>query len=251
LDVLQNQVVKKRTKNIQPWSGKSIKADILFSIAGIAQHILVSNQNGSILIDTGDGLIRDLKTNEFDLDQLKGIVYTHGHFDHMGGLHSLLGYLRMIGRKELLPIFAPEGCMEVFSAVDNFKKCYSDTIPFELSSKEVRPHESFRVAEMSIEPYPMVHCGSISGSGILDPIPSMGYRISYHGETVAVSGDTGMRGSLKKLVQGADFAVLEATYQKNTRVSKEYLEKVHLSESLAEEIGKLAKDFILVHKGKR
>lgn len=244
-------MVKKREENIQSWAGKSIRAEVLYSVAGIAQHILVSNEHGSILIDTGDGLLRDLISNQLDLKQLKGIIYTHGHFDHVGGLHSLLGYLRMTGRKELLPIFAPEGCTEVFSTVDNFKKCYPDTIPFELSCKEVKSHESFRIAEMSIEPYPMIHCGSINGSGILDPIPALGYRILYKGEVISVSGDTGMCSSLKELVEGTDFAILEATYQKKTRVSKEYLERVHLSEDLAEEIGKLAKDFILVHKGKR
>lgn len=243
--------MKRKEKDIQSWAGKSIRADILYSVAGIAQHILVSNQHGSILMDTGDGLLRDFISNELDFKQLKGIIYTHGHFDHVGGLHSLLGYLRMTGRKELLPIFAPEGCIEVFSIADNFKKCYPDTIPYELSCREVKPHESFRIAEMSIEPYPMIHCGSVNSSGILDPIPAMGYRISYNGEVISVSGDTGMCSSLKELVEGADFAVLEATYQKNTRVSREYLERVHLSEDLAEEIGKLAKDFILVHKGKR
>lgn len=243
--------MKKRTNNIQSWAGKSIRADILYSVAGIAQHILVSNEHGSILMDTGDGLLRDFISNELDFKQLKGIIYTHGHFDHVGGLHSLLGYLRMTGRKELLPIFAPEGCIEVFSIADNFKKCYLDTIPFELSCRGVKSYETFQVGEMSIKAYPMVHCGGINGSGILDPIPAMGYRISYKGEVISVSGDTGMCSSLKELVEGADFAVLEATCQKNARVSKEFLERVHLSEDLAEEIGKLAKDFILVHKGKR
>jgi phosphoribosyl 1,2-cyclic phosphate phosphodiesterase len=244
-------MVKKRGRNIQSWAGKSIRADILYAVAGIAQHVLVSNDNGSILVDTGDGLLRDFISNELDFKKLKGIIYTHGHFDHVGGLHSLLGYLRMIGRKELIPVFAPEGCKEVFSIIDNFKKCYPNTIPFKLSCRKVKPYEAFRAGEMSIKAYPMKHCGGISGSGILDPIPAMGYRISYNGEVLAISGDTGMCSSLKELVKGADFAILEATYPKNTRVGREYLEKVHLSEDLAEDVGKLSKDFILVHKGKR
>ena len=243
--------MKKGEKNIQSWVGKNIKADILYAIAGIAQHVLVSNEHGSILVDTGDGLLRDFISNELDFKQLKGVIYTHGHFDHVGGLHSLLGYLRMTGRKKLLPIFAPKGCIEVFSMVDNFKKCYQDTIPFELSCRGVKSYEAFQAGEMSIKAYPMKHCGGISDYGILGPIPAVGYRISYNGEIIAISGDTGMCSSLKELVKGADFAILEATYPKNTRVGREYLEKVHLSEDLAEEIGKLAKDFILVHKGAR
>jgi phosphoribosyl 1,2-cyclic phosphodiesterase len=169
----------------------------------------------------------------------------------MGGLHSLLGFLRMIGRKEKLPVYSPKGCVEISSIVDNFKKIYSDTIPFEICSREIEPKEVFQIAEMSVQSYPVVHCGSIEGSGILDPIPALGYRISYKGETVAISGDTGLCESLKELVRGVDLAILESTYKRSEDVSKEYLRKVHLSEDSAKKIGKKAKEFILVHKERR
>lgn len=234
--------------NIQFWQGESIRVNVLYSRAGIAQHIWIESENGSILIDTGDGILRDLLSNKLDPDRIRGIVFTHGHFDHVGGLHSLLGFLRMIGREELLPICAPKGCGEVFSIVDNFIRCYPDTIPFKISCKEVQPGEVFQIADMKIKAYTVVHCGSIKGSGILNPIPAMGFRISHKGETIAISGDTGICPSLKELVKGADLAILDATYQRSAEVSKESLEKLHLSEDLAKEIGKLAKDFILVHK---
>lgn len=234
---------------MQLWQGKWIKVNILYSIAGIAQHIWITNEKGAILIDTGDGVIRDILSNKINLNQLRGIIFTHGHYDHVGGLHSLLGFLRCIGKKGVLPIFAPKGCVEAFSIKDNFIKCYPDTIPFEISCKEIRSQEVFQIAGMTIRAYPVVHCGSIKGYGILEQIPALGYRISYKGETIAISGDTGICPSLKMLVKGADLAILEAVYEKSEGVSKESLEKVHLSEDLAKEIGKLAKDFILIHKG--
>lgn len=234
---------------MQLWQGKWIKVNILYSIAGIAQHIWITNEKGAILIDTGDGVIRDILSNKIDLSQLRGIIFTHGHYDHMGGLHSLLGFLRCIGKKGVLPIFAPKGCVEVFSIKDNFIKCYPNTIPFKISCKEIQSQEVFQIAGMTIRAYPVVHCGSIKGYGILEQIPSLGYRISYKGETIAISGDTGICPSLKMLVKGADLAILEAAFKKSKEVSKESLKKVHLSEDLAKEIGKLAKDFILIHKG--
>ncbi|MGB7062755.1 MAG: ribonuclease Z [Candidatus Zixiibacteriota bacterium] len=241
--------MKNRRADVQSWEGKSLRARVLYSRAGVAQHIWIENENGAVLIDAGDGLIRDLISNDLDPKRIRGVIFTHGHFDHVGGLHSLLGFMRMIGRTEPLPIVTPEGCKEVVSLVDNFKNCYPDTIPFEIRRKEIRSQQIIRIADMSIRAYAVVHCGSIEGSEILDRIPAMGYRISHEGETIAVSGDTGFCPSLKRLAKGADLAIIEAGYKKSKGVDGEVLKKVHLSEDLAQEIGRLAKNFVLVHRG--
>jgi ribonuclease Z len=223
-------------------------AHVLYSTAGVAQQIWIGNENGALLIDAGDGLIRDLISNDLDPGRIRGVIFTHGHFDHVGGLYSLLGFLRMIGRKEPLPIIAPDGCTEVFSLVKNFERCYPGSIPFEIRRKEVRSQRVLRIAGMTIKAYAVVHCGSIEGSEILGRIPAMGYRISHKGETIAVSGDTGFCRSLKRLAKGADLAIIEASYKKSKGVDREVLERVHLSEDLAQEIGRLAKNFVLVHR---
>lgn len=79
----------------------------------------------------------------------------------------------------------------------------------------------------------------------------MGYRISYKGEIIAISGDTGICPSLEALVKNADLAILEATFKNSKEVKEESLRKEHLAEDVATEIGKLAKEFTLIHKGKR
>jgi len=233
------------------WRGKKMEVRIPYSRAGVAQHIWIEAGNSCILIDAGDGVVRDLLAERLDPIKLSALLFTHGHFDHMGGLHSLLGFLRMVGRKEVLPILAPEGCLEVSSIVDGFTRCYADTLPFEISLRGIQPSEDFQVADSKIKAFPMVHCGGIEGFGILDPIPAMGYRISHQGETVAITGDCGSTSPLRGLVEGADLAIIEATYRSSASADRESLERVHLSEDLAEEIGKLATHFILVHKAER
>lgn len=241
--------MKNRRVGVQSWEGKSLLAHVLYSRAGVGQHIWIENQNGAVLIDAGDGLIRDLISNDLDPGRIRGVVFTHGHFDHVGGLYSLLGFLRMIGRKKPLPVVAPRGCREVFSLVENFERCYPETTPFEIRRKEMQAGQITRIAGMSIKAYEVFHCGSIEGAEILERIPAMGYRISRKKETIAVSGDTGFCPSLERLAKGADLAIVEASYKKSIGVDRDVLKKVHLSEELAQKIGRLAKNFFLVHRG--
>jgi ribonuclease Z len=234
---------------MESWKGKWLKVRILFSRPGIAQQIWLNNEKGAILVDTGDGVVRDILSNRLPISQLKGIVITHGHFDHVGGLHSLLGFLRCTGKKGLLPIYAPKGCIEASSIVNNFMLFYPDTIPFTISYQEIQKNQVFEIAGMSIKPFPVVHHGGIKDYGTLGQIPAMGYRISYKKESIAISGDTGICPILETLVKGADLAILEATFKNSKRVKKESLKKEHLAEDVAKKIGKLAKEFILIHKG--
>ena len=232
------------------WRGKTISATVLYSRAGVAQHIWLENAIGAILIDCADGILRDILRHDFDLSRLQGICFTHGHFDHMGGLHSLLGFLRMIGRENELAIYAPEGCREVFSAVSTFMHNYSDTLPFSIACHGLQPMESINLAEMTVVAHPVVHCGSIKSIGITDMIPAVGYRATYKDESIAVTGDTGNRADIEALVKNADLAIIEATYKDAAMTTAESIERVHLTEELALRFGAMARECILVHRVK-
>lgn len=233
------------------WDGKNLRVKILYSRAGYSQHILIESESGALLFDTGDGILRDISSGGIKRDTLEAIFYTHGHFDHMGGLHPLLGFLRMIGRKNDLYIFAPENCLEVISTVENFVRLYSATIPFKIYMEKAKPDERYEFAGITVQPFAVIHCGSIEGQPVMDPLPAVGYRISCGDETVVISGDTGDCESLRDNVRGADLTIIEATFATSEEATDEELKKVHLSEDLASEIGRTAKEYILVHKGRR
>lgn len=239
---------------MKTWRGKHIKAKILFSQAGVAQQIWVENTIGSILFDVGDGTLRDVLKHKLDYKKIKGIVFTHGHFDHIGGIYSLLGYLRMKRRTEPLPIYLPKDCAEPKLILNAYIKHYNKSIPFKINIKQIKAGSGFSLADMQIKAHKMMHCGSVKGADgkemILAPIPALGYRITYNNESIAISGDTGIDGDLGALVNGVDLAIIEATFKSSKGIPSEAIKKVHLSEDVARKIGKRARMVVLIHKGK-
>jgi ribonuclease BN (tRNA processing enzyme) len=156
----------------------------------------------------------------------------------------------MKGRKEDLPIYVPEGCSEALLIVNSFTQQYKETMLFTPQIKELKDYEEVIIAGIKVKGFPVVHFGGVKGFGILDQIPAFGYRISHKREIIAISGDTGICSTLKELVKGADIAFIEATIPSSKKAPTEIIEKVHLSEDLAHEVGKLAKYYILIHKTK-
>jgi ribonuclease BN (tRNA processing enzyme) len=226
------------------WQGKNWAVKVMYSKAGIATQILISALEYDILVDAGDGTLRDLLELDYDFERLKTIAITHGHFDHMGGLWTLLGFLRMIGRTSDLVIIAPCSCGEVQNLVEGFIAVYGDTMPFNVILKELSNEERITIERIEIQAFSVIHRGSTKIYGVGKRVPAVGYSISYNDQRIVISGDTGMCQSLRKFVEGVDLAILEATTKEKTAKNSE----VHLSIEEATELGKTAKDFILIHQ---
>ncbi|GAB4112230.1 MAG: MBL fold metallo-hydrolase [Candidatus Caldatribacteriota bacterium] len=223
-----------------------MRAKVLYSKAGLATQILIEVEENYFLVDTGDGTLRDLLSLGIDFHNIKGIFLTHGHFDHIGGLYALLGYFRVIERRNEIKIYFPQKSQETKSIVFSFIKSYND-IPFPLYQYELKGGEEIELNNIKINTYWMKHYAAVGTNRILYPEPAIGYRFFWKGKSIAISGDTALCPGLKSLVQGADLALIDATLTKE-EATEELLNKLHLSLEKAQEIGKLAKEFILIHQ---
>ena len=226
------------------WQGKNWNVKVLYSKAGVATQILISTLKSDILVDVGDGTLRDLLELDYNFEQMKAIAITHGHFDHVGGLWTLLRFLRMIGRTSDLFLIAPRSCNEVKNLVEGFMAIYGDTTPFRVTLNELSNEEKIMIGAIEVQAFSVVHRGSTKVYGVGKRVAAVGYSISYNKQRIVISGDTGMCQSLKKFVKGADLAILEATAKEKTAKNFE----VHLSIEEATEIGKTAKESILIHE---
>jgi len=221
-------------------------SNILYSRAGIATQILLSTEENYFIIDAGDGTLRDLVSLKIDFQKIRGIFLTHGHYDHIAGLYALLGYFRIIERKYPINIYFPKGCKEAQQIIFAFKESYND-FSFKIQTYEVKGGDEVKIEDLKVKIYQMRHYAAVGVNRILHPDPTVGYRFIYKGESVAISGDTGICPGLKKLVQGADLVLIDSTLNKDEETD-ELLDKLHLSKEKAEEIGKLAKKHILIHQ---
>jgi ribonuclease BN (tRNA processing enzyme) len=224
------------------WKGKQFRVKILYSYAGVATQILVNDikKENNILMDAGDGILRDLLSLPRKYhEKIQTILITHGHFDHVGGLYSLLCFYRMLNRKEKLTIICPKAVTELQGLMRTFQESYADSIPFSLDVREI--DSKILIDNTIITPFPVQHRGSIIGGGELPDVPTLGYIINKNEEKIVYTGDTGYFEKLKTYLSNADFAILEGT-------NREKGSTFHLSIPEAERLGKLAKNHLIIHK---
>jgi len=211
-----------------------ITVKVLYSISGVGTQVLLAHKLHDLLVDSGDGTLRDLTELEYDFNRLEGILITHEHFDHICGLYALLNFMRLLRRKRKLSIFVPKSIRHVHLLLKPPIMYRSLTYPVEII--EVTDKDRFRLGEIDISAFSVEH---------EKDFPSLGYSIyDSEGFKVVVSGDTRPCENLEKEVAGADVAVLECTLGKKRKT----MTIGHMTGSEAEKLGRKARRLILIHR---
>lgn len=172
------------------------------------------------LVDTGTDGIRNLARMAYSAGDIDGVFLTHFHSDHLDGLGEVATMRWAAGDHDApLPVFGPDGVEQI---VDGFNQAYAQDVVYrhEHHGDMVAPLVS---AGMTAQPFATPELGeltSVIDDGNLQveallvdhsPVaPAVGYRFTYKGRSILITGDTIKTANIQRFAQGVDILVHEA-----------------------------------------
>jgi len=161
--------------------------------------ILIEAEGLVYLFDVGGHIERRLIEYRLRASDINGIFITHTHFDHIGGLPSLLTLMISEGYSKKIEIYGPPGIENVVISM------VRDLGPREsLKFIQVKPLESN--ATMIVKPF------KITSFEVKHTVEAYGYEIDVENVKVVYTGDTKPHENVKKHSKNAKLVIHEASF---------------------------------------
>lgn len=161
---------------------------------------------GSVLIDCGGSPLYKLARMGIDMEEVRAVILTHHHADHIYGLPMLVQGLWLGGRETPLPIYGPQQALD---RAEKLLELFELAVREEMFSLEWQPiplRQGRRVlvlGDLVVTAAPVVH-GENDTLALRLEAPATGRAIVY-------SADTEPCPALVQLAAGADLLLHEAT----------------------------------------
>lgn len=171
------------------------------------------------LIDTGPGAWERIARLRLPLGRLAGVLLTHFHSDHIGGLGEIVLNSWTQGRSDPLPVYGGPGVDAVAGGIEG---AYANDSSYRIAhhGSELLPESGPRLVPKTVtidgpdEVVPVVEDGDLRIVAFRvkhPPIePAYGYRVDYRGRSVIFSGDTMATPQMAAVGKHVDVMVHEA-----------------------------------------
>ena len=152
---------------------------------------LVETEQTRLLIDCGPDFRQQIMPQPFR--KIDGILITHAHYDHMGGMDDIRPYCQFGEINVYADPIARKGMLEMLPY------CFADHrypgVPA-IQLHEIHKHEAFRIGDIDIVPFQVMH----------HDLPIFGYRITPLAKHP--SSEEGNGGRLSSLVYITDMKTI-------------------------------------------
>lgn len=216
-----------------------------------------------VLVDCGEGAMRQLRCAGIDYRHVGHIFLSHHHFDHIGSLFACLGLNMMVHRRTPLTIYGPPGTRQVvdgliaacavphqigFGATDQQLPNPAEFVIV----REMTPEDTVELDGCRVTCCENTHYRPESEAGKPGHL-SLSFRFDLEDRSIVFTGDTGPCSAVELLAQGVDLLVGEmvdaekvmARFRKmNPNATQERANRIlrHMTEHhlTAEQLGELA-----------
>ncbi|MFK4872538.1 MBL fold metallo-hydrolase [Novosphingobium sp. ZW T3_23] len=172
------------------------------------------------LIDCGAGAVERLAATPVRLQQVRGVVLSHLHFDHTAGLQAVLGLRFQTGVRGRLSIYGPPGTRALVDGLlVSMKPAVAagyglpgepDADPADsVEVVELTDGSRFNLGDVAVTVGQNTHYSFASGSEADKQFKSLSFRFAASDRTIVYTGDTGPSPAVERLAKGADLLVSE------------------------------------------
>ena len=185
----------------------------LVNLRQFGASTLVEAGGKRLLFDCGRGATIRLVEGGIPIGAVGRLFLTHLHSDHVMQIPDLLlaGWVGSTGRRAPLEVWGPDGTRDMMSGLE---KAFVFDIHMRRDVDEKIPAAGITVQSHDISEGVVLDEDGVKVTAFLvdhRPVsPAFGYRVDYHGRSVALSGDTRVSDNLVKFATGVDVLIHEA-----------------------------------------
>ena len=158
--------------------------------------VLLETPSTRLLIDCGPDFRQQIMTQPFR--KIDGILITHAHYDHMGGMDDIRPYCQFGEINVYADPIARKGMLEMLPYC--FAEHRYPGVPA-IQLDEIHPHQAFHIGDLEIMPFQVMH----------HDLPILGYRI---GSLAYITDMKTIAEEEIPYIQGCDTLVVNALREK-------------------------------------
>lgn len=172
------------------------------------------------VVDAGTDGVRNLNRMDYPAGDIEAVFLTHFHSDHIDGLGEMATLRWAAGDNPApLPVYGPTGVERV---VNGFNEAYAQDFvyrhahhgdlvaPLAAAGLQAMPFVKPALGQL----LPVINDGGLKVEALAvdhSPVdPAVGYRFTYKGRSLLITGDTAKSDNIQTLAKGVDLLVHEA-----------------------------------------